>query len=118
MMKKRTLFLAAAMLLSVATSSGVGTATADPERSYQGGKALRDSITGTKNNVNDRGFQERLADRLKELGAKAGGERDKSSTSSSSGDKGNPLLQVGVGLLITLGLTAQAMLTPHSRCRL
>src|SRR6476659_7598139 len=28
------------------------------------------------------------------------------------------LFQVGVGLLIALGLTAQAMLTPQSRCRL
>jgi hypothetical protein len=64
-----------------------GTATADPEKAYKGGKALSDSITGNKTQVDDRDAQQRAADWLKQKGAEAGGTKKQSDTSNPSSGK-------------------------------
>jgi hypothetical protein len=66
-----------------------GTASADPEKAYQGGKALSDSVTGNKTKVDDRGFQEKAGDYVKQKGAEAGGAKQPtpSPSPSSSSDK-------------------------------
>lgn len=48
-------------------------AAADPEQAYQGGKAIKDTMTGNKDKVDDRDFEERMRALAREQGAKAGG---------------------------------------------
>jgi len=62
-MKRGILSVMLALLFSMQAS-------ADPERSYQGGKKLMNSATGTKP-VDDRDAQQRAADWMKKKGAEA-----------------------------------------------
>jgi hypothetical protein len=56
-------FLVAALALA-------NTAFADPERSYQGGKAIRDAAVGKdQRGVDDRDFEQRVGDYMKARGA-------------------------------------------------
>lgn len=47
-------------------------AGADPERAYQGGKKLAETVTGQKNDVDDRDAEARLNDWLRKKGEEHG----------------------------------------------
>lgn len=65
-------------------------ATADPEKAYQGGKSLSDSMLGKDHpmhnrGVDDRDFEQRARDAMKEAGARAGGGNSGGGRDSSGG---------------------------------
>lgn len=81
------------LLIVAVTAAIVGissAAFADPEQSYKGGKAMRDSITGTKSKVDDRDGEQRAKDYATQKGCQAGGGKNCGGSSSrkSSGTGG------------------------------
>jgi hypothetical protein len=78
-----TYIMATLIILSTA-----GMATADPEQAYQGGKVLRDSVTGTKPNVDDRDLEQKVRDYLREKGKTDGRAARGNSTSEAESKPG------------------------------